>query len=137
MHSFGPTTPPAFAWWADVPVQDARKTFDLIAGELLRVDLAGHDAWVLAADESALRSAGPIRGIRLQVASDLRLLGQDRARLFVGPGKNDDSPPQDWLHPNGLVVKGRIAGAWGPPRRQGEHQGGRPSGSVHPSSHSY
>jgi hypothetical protein len=86
--------------------------------ELLPVDLAGHDAWVLAADESALRSATPIRGIRLLVASDLRLLGQDRAQLFVGPGKNDHSPLQDWFHPDGLVVKGRMAGAWG--RRGGK-----------------
>ena len=118
VHAFGPTTAAAFAWWAGVSVRDARKTFDLIAGELLRVDLAGHDAWVLAADESALRSAGPVRGVRLLVASDLRLLGQDRAQLFVGPGKNDHSPLQDWFHPNGLVVNGRIAGAWG--RRGGK-----------------
>ena len=113
VHAFGPTTPAAFAWWAGVSVRDARTTFGLIAGELLRVDLAGHDAWVLAADESALRSAHPMRGVRLLVASDLRLLGQDRTRLFAGPGKNDHSPLQDSFHPNGLAVNGRIAGAWG------------------------
>ena len=44
-----------------------QEDFDLIAGELLRVDLAGHDAWVLAADESALevgraRAWGPAAG---------------------------------------------------------------------------
>jgi len=118
VHAFGPTTAAAFAWWAGVSARDARKTFDVIAGELLPVDLAGHDAWMLAADESALRSAEPMRGVRLLVASDLRLLGQDRTRLFVGPGKNDHSPLQDWFHPNGLVVNGRIAGAWG--RRGGK-----------------
>ena len=118
VHAFGPTTPAAFAWWAGVPVRDARKAFDLIADELLPVDLAGHDAWVLAADESALRSAGPMRGVRLLVASDLRLLGQDRTRLFVGPGQNERSPLQDWFHPHGLVVNGRLTGAWG--RRGGK-----------------
>jgi len=97
---------------------DARKTFDLIAAELLPVDLAGHDAWVLAADESALRSAEPMRGVRLLVASDLRLLGQDRTKLFVGPGQNERSSLQDWFHPHGLVVDGRLAGAWG--RRGGQ-----------------
>ena len=51
VHAFGPTTPAAFAWWAGVSARDARKTFDLIAPELMPVDLAGHDAWVLAADE--------------------------------------------------------------------------------------
>jgi hypothetical protein len=118
VHAFGPTTAPAFAWWAGVSVRDARKTFDLIADELLQVDLAGHDAWVLAADESALRSAGPMRGVRLLVSSDLRLLGQDRTQLFVGPGQNERSPLQDWFHPHGLVVNGRLAGAWG--RRGGK-----------------
>ena len=113
VHAFGPTTPAAFAWWAGVPVQEARKTFDLIAGELVPIDLAGRCAWILAADESALRSARPMCGVRLLVASDLRLFGQDRTQLFVGPGKNDHSPLQDWHHPNGLVVRGRIVGAWG------------------------
>lgn len=118
VHAFGPTTPTAFAWWAGVPGRDAGKSFDLIADELVPVDLAGSQAWVLAADESAVRSAEPMSGVRLLPAPDLRLFGQDRAQLFVGPGKNDHSPLQDWFHPHGLVVNGRIAGAWG--RRGGQ-----------------
>jgi hypothetical protein len=85
----------------------------LLADDLVPVDLAGCDAWVLEADESALRSAQPMRGVRLLVASDLRLFGQDRTGLFVGPGKNNHSPLQDWFHPHGLMVDGRIVGAWG------------------------
>jgi hypothetical protein len=113
VHAFGPTTPAAFAWWAGVSMRDARKTFDLIAGELMPVDLAGRHAWLLAADESVLRSAEPMHGVRMLVASDLRLFGQDGTQLFVGPGNNHRSPLQDWFHPNGLVVDGRIVGAWG------------------------
>jgi hypothetical protein len=56
VHAFGPTTPAAFAWWAGVSLPDARKSFELIADELVPVDLAGHEAWVLAADEPAVRS---------------------------------------------------------------------------------
>jgi len=118
VHAFGPTTPAAFAWWAGVSLLDASKTFDLIAGELMPVDLDGHDAWVLAADERTVRLAEPMHGVRLLVASDLRLFGQDRTQLFVGPGPNNHSPLQDWFHPNGLVVHGRIVGAWG--RRGGQ-----------------
>jgi len=118
IHAFGPTTPAAFAWWAGVPARDARKTFDLIARETIPVELAGHETWILAADETTLRSAGPMRGTRLLVASDLRIFGQDRSRLFVGPGKHNHSPLQDWHHPNGLLVNGRIVGAWG--RRGGQ-----------------
>jgi hypothetical protein len=113
VHAFGPTTPAAFAWWAGVSLPDARTTFDLIADELMTVDLAGRDAWLLATDEAAVRSTEPMRGIRLLVAPDLRLFGQDRTRLFIGPGKNNLSPLQDWFHPNALVVDGRVAGAWG------------------------
>lgn len=113
VHAFGPTTAAAFAWWAGVSAREAKRTFDLLARELVPVDLEGCDAWVLAADELGIRSAERMEGVRLLVASDLRLFGQDRARLFVGPGKNDHSPLQDWFHPNGLVVDGRIVGAWG------------------------
>lgn len=118
VHAFGPTTPAAFAWWAGVSLPDARKTFGLIADELVTVDLAGHQAWVLAADKSAVRSAEPMRGVRLLPAPDLRLFGQDSTHLFAGPGNNAHSPLRDWFHPNGLVVDGRIVGAWG--RRGGQ-----------------
>jgi len=130
VHAFGPTTPAAFAWWSGVSAPDARKTFDLVAGELMPIDLAGHDAWVLAADEYALRSAEPMRGVRLLVNSDLRLLGQDRAKLFVGPGQNERSPLQDWFHPHGLVVDGRLAGAWG---RRGGNVNIKAAGPLAPS----
>ena len=113
VHAFGPTTPAGFAWWAGVSAADARQTFDAISGELIPVDLAGHDAWVLASDEPAVRLAEPMRGVRLLVAPDLRLFGQDRTRLFVGPGMSEHSPLQDSFHPNGLVIDGRIVGAWG------------------------
>ncbi|HEY3956157.1 MAG TPA: crosslink repair DNA glycosylase YcaQ family protein [Streptosporangiaceae bacterium] len=118
VHAFGPTTPAAFAWWAGVSLPDARKSFGLIADELVPVDLAGHEAWVLAADEPAVRSAEPVRGVRLLPAPDLRLFGQDRTQLFAGPGQNGQPPLQDWFHPHGLVVDGRIVGAWG--RRGGQ-----------------
>lgn len=129
VHAFGPTTPRAFAWWAGVPPRDAKETFALLADELIPVDLAGQQAWALATDEAALRSAEPARGVRLLVASDLRLLGQDRTGLFVGPGKGAHSPLLDWFHPHGLVVDGRVAGAWG---RRGGRVSIRATGPLPP-----
>ena len=99
VHAFGPTTPAAFAWWAGVPAREARKTFDVIGSELIPVDLAGHDAWVLAADE---------------------------------PSKNDHSPLQDWHHPNGLVVNGRVGGAWGRRGGQVTIKAVGPAGTIDP-----
>jgi hypothetical protein len=117
IHAFGPTTPAAFAWWAGVSSLDAKQSFAILEPELIRVDYDGHTAWILAADEAALATAEPMRGVRFLVPSDLRLFGQDRTRLFVGPGLHRYSALHDSFHPNGLVIDGRIAGAWG--RRAG------------------
>jgi len=117
IHAFGPTTPAAFAWWAGVSRQDAQHSFDVMTPELTPVDYDGHTAWILAADETALATAEPMRGIRFLVASDLRLFGQDRTGVFVGPGLLRYSALHDTFHPNGLVIDGRIAGVWG--RRAG------------------
>jgi hypothetical protein len=113
IHAFGPTTSATFAWWAGVSRQDAQQSFDALAPELLAVDYDGHPAWILAADESAVVTAEPMRGVRFLVDSDLRLLGRDRTQLFVGPGLRRDSALHDTFHPNGLLVDGTIAGAWG------------------------
>jgi hypothetical protein len=117
VHAFGPTTPDAFAWWAGVSAADARRTFAVIAPELIAVDYAGHPAWILAADETTVVSAEPMRGVRFLVASDLRIFGQDRTGLFVGPGLRRHTPLYDTFHPNGLLVDGSIVGSWG--RRAG------------------
>lgn len=113
VHAFGPTTPAVFAWWAGVPGPDAQQTFDVLAPELMPVDYDGHQAWILTADETAMVTAEPIRGVRFLVASDLRLLGQDRTQLFVGPGLRRQSALHDTFHPNGLLIDGAIVGAWG------------------------
>jgi hypothetical protein len=117
VHAFGPTTAAAFAWWAGVSAQDARQTFAELAPELVAVDYDGHQSWLLAADETTLVTAEPMRGVRFLVPSDLRIFGQDRTRLFVGPGLHQHTPLHDTFHPGGLVIDGRVAGAWG--RRAG------------------
>jgi hypothetical protein len=118
IHAFGPTTPATFAWWAGVSAQEAQHSFDVITPELVPVDYDGHQAWILAADEMTTVTAEPMHGVRFLVASDLRLFGQDRKRLFVGPGLHQHTPLHDTFHPGGLLINGSIAGAWG--RRAGK-----------------
>jgi hypothetical protein len=113
VHAFGPTTTAAFAWWAGVSPRDAERSFAVLAPELMPVDHDGHQAWVLAADETAIVTAEPMRGVRFLVASDLRLFGQDRTDLFVGPGLRRHTALHDTFHPNGVLIDGVIAGAWG------------------------
>jgi hypothetical protein len=118
VRAFGPATPASFAWWAGLPVRDAHQTWQRLDRELLPVDFCGRQAWILAADEPLLTSPPPMPGARLLVAPDLRLLGQDRSGLFAGPGLKRHTPLQDSFHPNGVLVDGRIIGAWG---RRGGH----------------
>jgi len=123
IHAFGPATPGAFAWWAGLSPPDARQVWARLAGELLRVDFCGQQAWILAEDEPLLRSPPPLPHVRLLVAPDLRLLGQDRTGRFAGPGMKRHTPAQDWLHPNGVLADGHVVGAWG-------RRGGRVSVKV-------
>jgi hypothetical protein len=123
IHAFGPTTPGAFAWWAGLSPPDARHVWTRLAGELLPVDFCGQQAWILAEDEPSLRSPLPLPDVRLLVAPDLRLLGQDRTGRFVGPGLKRHTPAQDSFHPNGVLADGHVVGAWG-------RRGGRVSVKV-------
>lgn len=67
VEAFGPTTPAAFAWLAGVPAADARRTWALVADELLEVDLDGTRAWVPAVHEEAVRDPGTVRGVAMSV----------------------------------------------------------------------
>jgi hypothetical protein len=113
VRAFGPTTPEVFAWWAGVSVADAWRTWDAIGPELLDVELEGHRAWMLAADEERLRSAGRADGVRLLPAEELKLFGADRTGLFAGPSTRTGLAVYDGHHPHCVVVDGELAGAWG------------------------
>jgi hypothetical protein len=113
VRCFGPTTAKTFSWWSGLSPADARAVWDSLADEFVEVDFDGVDAWILRADEEWLRSATLPRGVRLLVAPDLRLFGRDHGGRFVGPGLRELTPAADSFHPNGLLVDGRIVGAWG------------------------
>jgi winged helix DNA-binding protein len=115
IHAFGPTTPLALAWWAGFSLADARRTWPRL--DLTEVSVGEQRAWILAADEPALRAAQPAEGVRLLPAEELRLFGVDRTRTFVAPSREARPPFYDTFHPHGLVVDGTVVGSWG--RRQG------------------
>jgi hypothetical protein len=113
VHAFGPTTPEVFGWWAGLSKRDANQVWALLARQLLPVDLEGQKAWILAEDEPTFRSVSGRLKARFLVAPDLRLFGQDRHGLFIGPGLKKRTRLHDSFHPNGLVLDGEIAGTWG------------------------
>jgi hypothetical protein len=118
VHRFGPTTPRVFAWWTGLPPADARQVWDSIVSDLLEVDFDGTSAWILRSDEPCVREATRPRGTRFLVAPDLRLFGRDRDGRFIAPGLRRLTAAADSFHPNGVLVDGRIVGAWG--RRGGK-----------------
>jgi hypothetical protein len=111
VEAFGPTTPAAFAWWSGLSAKDAREVWCQL--DLLEVDVDGHRAWILPEAEQAVRNPPEPTGARFLPTPDLRLLGQDRHGLFVGPGGSKHLPLHDTFHPNGLLLDGRLVGMWG------------------------
>jgi hypothetical protein len=129
---FAPTAPKVFAWWAGLPAADARKICNSLSGELLEVDFEGTPAWIPRAEETSFAEATTPRGTRFLVEPDLRLLGRDRGGLFIAPGRRTLTPASDTFHPNGILVDGRIVGAWG---RKGSRVGIRLSEHLMPAQH--
>ncbi len=115
LRGFGPTTPAAFAWWSGLSPADARTVWGEVESELIEVALDGHRAWILAEDEPALLDPAPAEAVRFLIAADLRLLGQDRTGLFVGPGQRRRTDLHDTFYPGGLLVGDELIGAWGRP----------------------
>ena len=97
----------------DVTGRRARGVGDQLADELIEVDFDGVPGWVLRDDADLLWSAEAPRGVRLLAAPDLRLFGRDRGGRFVAPGLRPLTAAADSFHPNGLLIDGRIVGAWG------------------------
>ena len=113
VHRFAPTSPRTYAWWAGLSTADAQQVWNSLSAELLEVDFEGTPAWIMQADEAQFGNVRPPRGTRFLVAPDLRLLGQDRDGLFIAPGQRPPTPVLDSFHPHGILVDGRIVGAWG------------------------
>ncbi|MEU8221739.1 crosslink repair DNA glycosylase YcaQ family protein [Kribbella sp. NPDC048915] len=113
VRCFGPTSPKVFGWWAGLRPPDARIVWDRLAHEFAEVDFDGVPAWVLRDVEDLVLEAPQPRGVRLLVASDLRLFGRDREGRFIAPGLRALTPVADTFHPNGVLVDGHIVGAWG------------------------
>lgn len=112
VHAFGPSTATAFGWWAGLSSPDARRIWQTLAPELVPVSAGGHRAWILAADEHALRSVAPVRGVRLLPAEELRLFGCDRTGMFIAPRSVDPGPLFNTFFTHGVVSDGALIGSW-------------------------
>ncbi len=115
LHVFGPATAASFSDWAGMKPPGARATFDGLAPELLAVATPIGDAWVLAADEPAIRAAEPSTDcdVRLLPSGDTWFLlqGRERELLVPDPARRASLwTPRVW--PGALLLGGEIGGTW-------------------------
>ena len=114
LHVFGPATVASFAHWAGVVPVQAHAVFTALAKALLPVRTPLGDAWILAADEGALRApAGPAAPARLLPSGDAYYLcwGPDR-NLLVPEAKRQATLWTTRVWAGALLVGGDIVGTW-------------------------
>jgi hypothetical protein len=114
LHIFGPTTAASFAQWAGISPRASRAAFSALETELLPTSTPIGDAWMLASDESVLRSpAAEPAPARLLPSGDAYWLLNGRDRELLVP----DAvwllklwTPRVW--PGAVLVDGEIVGIW-------------------------
>jgi hypothetical protein len=119
LHTFGPATADSFASWAGVRPKRANAIFDSLATELITVRTPMGEAWILASDESAFRSADGAASTRLLPSGDTYYLLQGEDRVLLVPDAAQRS--QLWtsrVWPGAVLLDGEIVGTW---RRSGHN----------------
>jgi hypothetical protein len=114
LHIFGPTTAQSFGEWAGIKPPAAHAAFEALGDSLLPVRTPIGDAWILASDESELRSKpGPAAAARLLPSGDTYyLLWRDDRKLLVPNAKQRAALWTSRVWPGALLVNGEIAGVW-------------------------
>jgi hypothetical protein len=111
LAAFGPATPAHLAAWLAVRPGSARRWWDLVAGELRPVEVAGATLRVHVDDLDLLTDAPPARGARLLPAYDPLTELADR-ELLVPDADRRRKVWQAAANPGIVWVDGEIAGVW-------------------------
>jgi hypothetical protein len=115
LHVFGPARPDGFGKWASIGAGKAVRTFAELGAELVPVRTPSGDAWILAADEPAIREPPPPpAAARLLPSGDAYTLGitpEERALLVPDADQRAELwTPRVW--PGALLVAGNVVGTW-------------------------
>lgn len=114
LHVLGPATVAGFRRWAGVSARAAATTFDALGPELTAVRTDVGDSWILARDETGLRTpAAPEASARLLPAGDAYFLlwGRDR-ELLVPDGGRRAALWTSRVWPGAVLVDGEVVGTW-------------------------
>jgi DNA glycosylase AlkZ-like len=112
--SHGPVGPEDFARWSGLPAGQAKKGFELIAGELQEVWAADEPAWAVALNTSG-RKDGRRPSVRLLGHFDEYLLGYRSRDLILSPKFAKRIQAGGGFVQPTVLVDGYVAGTW---RRQ-------------------
>jgi len=114
VHIYGPATPESFGQWSGIGTRPALAVFEALRASLTAVRTPAGERWILASDETAVRTAAsPPAPARLLPSGDAYFLlqGPDRDLLVPDSGQRQALwTPRVW--PGALLAGGEIAGAW-------------------------
>jgi hypothetical protein len=114
LRVFGPATAAGFASWAGISSRGAAAAFAALAPELTEVRTPLGEAWILSADERAVRAEpGPAAPARLLPSGDAYYLlwGANRALLVPEADRRGELwTPRVW--PGAVLLDGEIRGTW-------------------------
>jgi hypothetical protein len=120
LAAYGPAGPVDLATWSGLSIKAARVGFEIVADELLEVELEGSPAWMLKSRAAWLDESiedGVV--VRLLPSFDPYLLGYRSRELTVPPGYARRVHPGGGVLRPTLLVDGRAAGTWRRKRRRG------------------
>ncbi|MGH2827209.1 MAG: winged helix DNA-binding domain-containing protein [Actinomycetota bacterium] len=113
LAAYGPATLEDYARWCGITPANAGKLIAALGEEVTEVDVEATPAWLLADDVDELRSAKPVRSVRLLPAFDPYVIGSTRHVVNLMPGDHKAlvHRAQGWVSPV-MLVNGRMDGVW-------------------------
>jgi hypothetical protein len=121
LKAYGPATPEDQATWSGMPMSKTRAAWQLIADQLIEVQVADRSAWMLKTHAAWLdEPLAHVPIVRLLPSFDTYLLGYQKRELVVPPQyAKRINAGGGMLHPT-LLVDGRAMGTW-KSKRQKNH----------------
>jgi hypothetical protein len=114
LRVFGPSTAAGFARWAGISRQSAANAFSALEGSLLPVRSPLGDEWLLAEDETLMRTAAMVPALaRLLPSGDAYFLLHGGERELLVP--RADQRERLWtsrVWPGAVLVEAEIRGTW-------------------------
>lgn len=106
LHGHGPASVADIAWWSSLTMTSLQAGIDALAGELIRIDLAGTTYW--AVGEPPEPVSAPY--VDLLPTFDEYVIGFSRTRRLVVPGAMPETSPGRFT--NTVVLDGLVRGGW-------------------------